>query len=458
MKHTCFFSALFLGLFTIINTGCKKDYLDIKPKGKVIPSSYKDYRLILNNTNDLLPSYGQDELATDNVEFYEAQGLSYLSNISYKLHTWQNNVYTGSDDDGEWANLYKQIYLSNVVLDGMTNVKDGAERDRNQLIGEALVHRSFAYFSLVNIYGAQYDAVTSATELGVPLLLVPDINAKLERAPVKVVYDQIFSDLTKACGLLQAVSTSSYEPSLPAAYALLARASLQTGKFEDALKYASKALELRNKLVDYNDYTANPSSDFPENRNNPECIFIKTVSNSYTWFSASKDLQNVFKSGQTDLRYQILFNAAQDPFVGYPYYWGEFLSYDSRSVGITVPEMYIIKAECEARAGMATEAMKDINILRIKRILRTEYTPLTAVTPDEALLKVLDERRRELCFRGLRLFDLKRLNKEPRFAKTLTHTYKGQQFELKANDYRYQFPIASKYTGMNPELIQNQRK
>lgn len=458
MKHTCFFSALFLVFLTVITIGCKKDYLDIKPKGKVIPSSYKDYRLILNNTNDLLSSYGEDELATDNVEFYEAQGLSYLGNISYKLHTWQNNVYTASDDDGEWGNLYKQIYLSNVVLDGMTSAKDGAERDRNQLIGEALVHRSFAYFSLVNIYGAQYDPASSATDLGVPLLLVPDINAKLERGSVKAVYDQIFSDLTKATTLLETVSTSSYEPSLPAAYAMLARASLQITKFDDALKYASKALELRNKLIDYNNYTANPSSDFPQNRDNPECIFIKTVSNSYSWFSVSKDLQNVFKSSQTDLRYQILFNSTQEPFVGYPYYWGEFLSYDSRSVGLTVPEMYIIKAECEARAGMATEAMKDINLLRVNRILKTEYAPLTAATPDEALLKVLDERRRELCFRGLRLFDLKRLNKEPRFAKTLTHTYKGQQFELKANDYRYQFPIALKYTNMNPELVQNQRK
>lgn len=448
---------LYLLCFVAIVSGCKKDYLDIKPKGKVIPSTYKDFRLLLNSTSNMASSYGQDEFATDNVEFYEDQGLSYLGNSSYKLHTWQNNVYVSTDNDSQWSNLYKQIYLSNIVLDGMKTATGGAEKDRNQLIGEAMVHRAFAYFSLVNIYGAQYDASTASTDPGVPLLLEPTTTAQLVRASVQAVYDQVFIDLNKAITLLSATSTSAYEPSLPAAYALLARTSLQIGKYSDALQYASKTITLKGTLADYNNFTVNPSSTFPLSRNNPETLLMKNVSNSYSWFSMSHDLQNVFASSVGDLRFQILFSTTQEPFVGYVYYMGEFLAFDTRTVGPTVAEMYLIRAECEARANNAGGAIQDVNELRKRRILKANYVDLTASSVDDALLKVLAERRRELCFRGLRLFDLKRLNKDPRFAKTLTHSYKGEQFELKPNDYRYLFPIAPKLTNLNPELTPNQR-
>lgn len=448
---------LYLLCFVAIVSGCKKDYLDIKPKGKVIPSIYKDFRLILNSTSNMASSYGQDEFVTDNVEFYEAQGLSYLGNSSYRLHTWQNNVYVSTDNDSQWSNLYKQIYLSNVVLDGMKTATGGSEKERNQLIGEAMVHRAFAYFSLVNIYSAQYDASTASADPGVPLLLEPTTTALLVRASVQAVYDQVFIDLNKAITLLSVTSTSTYEPSLPAAYSLLARASLQIGKYPDALQYASKTLELKGALADYNDYAASPATTFPLSRNNPETLLLKNVSNSYSWFSMSHDLQNVFASSVGDLRFQILFSTTQDPFVGYVYYMGEFLAFDTRTVGPTVAEMYLIRAECEARANNAGGAMQDVNLLRKKRILKASYVDLMASSADDALLKVLAERRRELCFRGLRLFDLKRLNKEPRFAKTLTHSYNGENFELKPNDYRYLFPIAPKLTNLNPELAPNQR-
>lgn len=448
---------LYLLCFVTIVSSCKKDYLDIKPKGKVIPSTYKDYRLLLNSTNSMAPSYGQDEFATDNVEFYEAQGLSYLGNSTYKLHTWQNNVYVSTDNDSQWSNLYKQIYLSNVVLDGMKTATGGSEKDRNQLIGEAMVHRAFAYFSLVNMYAAQYDASTASADPGVPLLLEATTSAQLVRASVQAVYDQVFLDLNKAVTLLSVTSTSAYEPSLPAAYSLLARASLQIGKYPDALQHASKTLELKGTLADYNDYAASPASIFPLSRNNPETLLLKNVSNSYSWFSMSHDLQNVFTSSVGDLRFQILFSTTQEPFVGYVYYMGEFLAFDTRTVGPTVAEMYLIRAECEARTNQPGLAMQDVNQLRKKRILKASYVDLTASSADDALLKVLAERRRELCFRGLRLFDLKRLNKESRFAKTLTHSYNGQQFELKPNDYRYLFPIAPKLSNLNPELTPNQR-
>ncbi|MBC9909205.1 RagB/SusD family nutrient uptake outer membrane protein [Chitinophaga varians] len=438
--------------------GCGRDYLDIKPKGKVIPSTYKDYRLLMNNSNELVSAYGADEMASDNVEFYEQKGLDYLGISTYRIHTWQDDVWMATDNDAQWSNLYKQVYLANVVLDGMKSVTDGTEKERNQLTGEALVHRSFAYLSLVNLYAVQYDAATAATDKGVPLLLAPTTDAKLNRASVKAVYDQLLADLNQATLLLGTGSTSAFEPTVAAAYALQARAYLIRGEYAEALKAASKTLEIKNQLIDYNKSVADPRNTFPQNRDNPETILMKTVSNSYTWFSLSKDLQAAFKDSTIDLRYKILFTTTTDPFVGYLYYYGEFLSFDARLVGPTVPEMYLIRAECNARQNNVAEAMQDLHLLRKMRIAQAAYVPSTAATADEALQQVLSERRRELCFKGQRLFDLKRLNKDPRFAKTITHTYSGQTFTLKPNDYHYVFPIAPKLMQMNPELEPNERR
>lgn len=453
MFRTLIYAAALMAL-----AGCGRDYLDIKPKGKVIPSTYKDYRLLMNNTNDLAGSYGADEMASDNVAYYEQQGLDYLGTATYRIHTWQDDVWMSTDNDGQWSNLYKQVYLANVVVEGMKAVTDGSEKERNQLVGEALVHRAFAYLSLVNLYAVHYDASSAASDKGVPLLLAPVIDARLNRASVKAVYDQLLADLNQATSLLGTTSTSAYEPTLAAAYALQARAYLLRGEYPEALKAAAKTLEIKNQLTDYNKAVADPRNTFPQNRSNPETILMKTVSNSYAWFSLSKDLQAEFKDSLIDLRYKILFTTTTDPFKGHLYYYGEFLSFDSRLVGPTVPEMYLVRAECNARLNNVAAAMQDLNLLRQTRIATAAYVPSTAATAEEALRMVLSERRRELCFKGQRLFDMKRLNKDPRFAKTVTHTYNGQTFTLKPNDYRYVFPIAPKLMQLNPELEPNERK
>lgn len=444
---------IFLG--ALLLAGCSKDYLEIKPKGKMIPSFYKDYRLLLNDAFQLPVSHGFDELATDNVEFYDELGLNYLGVTRFRLHTWQNNVYTLFDNDREWADLYKQIYLANVVLEGFPSITDGAVTDRNQLKGEALVHRAFAYFCLVNQYGNQFDSATAANDLGVPLLLAPSTTEKLNRASVKKVYDQIITDLTDAVDLLSVTSTSLYEPRRATAMALLARTFLQAGNYSAAEDFAKKALALNSQLTDYNNYTANPRS-FPISRNNPETYLVKIVSLAFATLSISDDLQSEFTDPRIDLRFQFFFNR-NGIIPGYLYYDGEFLLGDYRSVGPTVPEVLLIRAECAARFNRKDDAMADVNKLREMRIRRADYTPLAAVTPEEALKLVLAERRRELAFKGLRFIDLKRLNKDPRFAKTLSHDYEGVHYEIAPNDYRYLFPIAPELITLNPELEPNKR-
>ena len=74
-------------------------------------------------------------------------------------------------------------------------------------------------------------------------------------------------------------------------------------------------------------------------------------------------------------------------------------------LGMTTPEMYLIKAECEARAGNATAAAEDLKTLRRTRF----YDQTAAENIGGSVQEVLDERTREMGT-FWRFFDIKRLN------------------------------------------------
>ena len=66
---------------------------------------------------------------------------------------------------------------------------------------------------------------------------------------------------------------------------------------------------------------------------------------------------------------------------------------------------------------------------------------LKAENVGDAMAVVLEERIRELVFRGLRWFDLRRLNKDPRFKVTLERIYNSSTYHLEPNGKMYCFPI-----------------
>jgi hypothetical protein len=122
--------------------------------------------------------------------------------------------------------------------------------------------------------------------------------------------------------------------------------------------------------------------------------------------------------------------------------------------------MYLTRAECYARTGDKDKAMDDLNKLLENRWYTGTYTYQTAATSDEALTKVLEERRKELLMRGLRWSDLRRLNKDNTRKKDLVRslTINGvtTTYTLPPNDLRYVLLIPKNVID-NSSITQNPR-
>jgi hypothetical protein len=197
------------------------------------------------------------------------------------------------------------------------------------------------------------------------------------------------------------------------------------------------------------DYSLLPTGQFYVGAFNKEVLYHDEMSGSeMNNFHASSTLvdPSLFNSyADDDLRKTIFFFV--NPTSSTITFKGNYNNSNFQIFGgIANDELYLIRAECYARTGDATNAMKDLNDLLRTRWKKdsdgnTLFTDLTAADAAEALDLVLEERKKELLYRGLRWADLRRLNQETDRQVTITRTVADKTYTLEPNDYRYTFPL-----------------
>ncbi|WP_316823460.1 RagB/SusD family nutrient uptake outer membrane protein [Pedobacter gandavensis] len=473
------FIALFLatGLFT----GCK-DYLDIKPKGYTIPEFFEDYQKLLNNNNLNYSSSAYPNFLTDDAQtgtekdVNSSTDFTLLSLLKRNLYSFEHGaVLEPGNVDPFYESAYSRIFTYNVVINNIENAKDGVAAQKKKLKAEAQMGRAFEYFNLVNGYSVQYDPAKAASDLGVPLVLSEDVTLKYTRNTVAEVYAQILADLMEAEPNLGTVADHKFRPTKLACHAFLSKVYLVMGDYTKALQNANDVLKQNKNLIRYQDYTTkmgltygrvieikNKDVFFPPVEKSIEAVWARRTAQSEGHVMGSlygsKDLLNVYAkdlpAGGIDKRLELFFctDSAQlggnlTRFPGRSL-WAPYIEFN---MAFNTGEILLIAAEAEARVGDMGIALQHLNFLRDARIVKN--TPLTASTKEQALMMVLEERRREMPFQGItRLIDLKRLNKDPRFAKTVSHTFGTQSFTLPANDLRYVLPIPPKVLERNPSI------
>lgn len=429
--------------------GCKKkdEFLSKKPDTDlVIPSTLTDFQALLDNGQvfNLTPVLG--EMSADN--FYLTNSFwQNLDIVEQNAYIWAPNIYGSQTTVDDWNIPYKQVFYANVVLDGLPGVKTDTTNivQWNAVEGAALFSRAYAFYNIAQIFAPAYDSSMANSDLGIPLRLHSDINAASTRASVQETYAQIIKDLEQAIPLLPSAipMVNRNRPSQPAAWAMLARVYLSMRAYTQAGFYANKALQPPyGKLLFYD--TLNISNPFPIRSNNEETLY---QSNFLTYTRVLQGLvypscmidSNLYRSyDSNDLR-RVLFYKTNTS--GSPYLRGSYVGSIMPFSGLANDELYLIRAECAARAGNIISAQNDLDTLLTYRWKKGTFPGVMASSPDQVQAAILQERRKELAFRGIRWTDLRRLNKKAGTATTLTRNISGTTYSLPPGDLKYTLTI-----------------
>lgn len=428
-----YFKPLFIFCLALVGLcSCDSDFLDEKPqKSLLIPRTADDFQALLDNSDQLmnvstvLPLIADGDFSVTEPVF---QNLSKETKDSY---LWSGETQQQLTD---WDRPYQQVFYANVALDGVSKMtSEQADRIR----GRALFYRALGFYQLLTQFAESYVQATAPSSAGIPLPLTADVGTILKRSTLLESYQRVLNDLLGAAELLEDTPQYLTRPSKPAALGLLARVYLSMGEYEKAQDFAQRSLDVRSTLIDYNtlDTTLAVSFPLPLVSGNKEILFYSRGLTTFFADPAATVDSTFYLSYQAgDLRKKLYFTASLN-------YKGSYTGTTFPFAGLSTSELYLIKAECQARKGNAPLAMLTLNALLEKRWKKSEFHPLTAGSAEKALLLILQERRKEMVLRATRWGDLKRLNLQEGFAVKLSRLMNGQTYELPANDRRYAFKI-----------------
>ena len=139
------------------------------------------------------------------------------------------------------------------------------------------------------------------------------------------------------------------------------------------------------------------------------------------------------------------------------YNWQEGVANLSSPVFLRLAEMYLIRAEANAKLGNAALAIDDVNLIRSRAELTGDqlYSAGNLKGKASVLDVVLEERRLELAFEGQRAGDLYRNNKKMVRAYPGFHSLDRYNQTIAADHARVIFLIPDREVKLNTNLTQN---
>ncbi|HWK98348.1 MAG TPA: RagB/SusD family nutrient uptake outer membrane protein [Parapedobacter sp.] len=445
--------------FLPLLVSCEK-FLDQKPDQKLtIPTTLEDLEAM---TNDLIFWGGIDAAAisSDDYTISDANYDGVSSDSHRRMYTWEPyDIFDEGSTSSPWYRTYNAIYLANSVEETIIKIgRNAANASKyDNVRGRALFFRGSKLFRASLVWCEAYDVDQSASQLGMPIKLDTDFNKRSFRSTLQQTYDQITKDLEAAVKLLPRTAASLYNPSQLAAYAELARVYLYMGNYEKSYAYADTLLGLKSDLMDHAEIDNTPTYPLPSL--NEEVIYVLSIGTpqilNLTRSLVATDLVDSYEAG--DLRKILYFSANTDGSHGFR--GGRYQGGSSLFIGLATDETYLIRAESALRTGRKQQAIQDINTLLASRWEKVDgisaYKPIVDMVDSDLLAKILLERRKSLLYRGVRWYDLKRLNRDGANI-TLRRTVKGKEYVLPPNDPRYAIAIPGDIVKMS-EVEQNPR-
>ncbi|MDB5118555.1 MAG: RagB/SusD protein [Mucilaginibacter sp.] len=477
MKINKLIYLLLAGAF--VTTSCKKSFLDEEPSTAVTVTD------AIKTTNDLADAvngmyntmktytfYGRDipvmgDLLADNTYVNVSNSGRYLTENNYTF------INTSAEANDIYSEGYYTILQANRIIYEGRKLPSNASND--QLIGEAYAVRGLVYLQLVNWFATPF--TVNPTANGVPIVTLPSyvtgFNIKPQRATVTAVYTRITTDLDSAYTLMPGTNTTLHANSSDyiakyAAKAIESRAYLYKGDYTNALAAAMLVINnggytLSQTASAFTSFWANPAATttkletiFELNQNaasnlgfnGTDAIYAQ---NGYGDIQCTTDLYNAYSA--TDERRTLIINgtrAGQQAYIVNKYSNYSNTSDKDENKVIRYAEVILTAAESYAQTGDENNAKIMLN--QIAKLRDPSFGGY-ASSGAQLITDILNERRKELAFEGLRLFDLTRLNLA--FSRPAQpQGYASYPF-VSTTDFRRLQPIPLAEMNANPAMVQN---
>ena len=447
------------------SAGCD-DFLDVAPSSSVsIPTFIEDYENMLYpfylkyNANPILAVMGDDVYWSKS--FYN----SWSGNEQFRrAYLWSDEIYDQTMSNTHWNQQYGMIYTFNKIVDEVRNVPNEAMGNLLVIEAEARAYRALTYFNLVSVYAKPY-SLANESDPGIPVIQKNDVTeTKRERTPVREVYNFIIRDLDSAIKYLPPHPTkaSRYQAAGLNVIGLKAKVLYHMNEYGRALTELENFFELlatttsrfnySYALFNYQNATPTPydPSGLPsvydpvadvEDVMINEYMFDPTKGSLYTGsiaVLASNHLMSLFPA-DGDRRKELMLSKTgtdadePDRVIKEGHY---------SNTGISMPDIYLMIAECYARSNRTTEALKYLNELRENRLTPATYTELSSSDSQVILRWVLEERIKEFVATGHRWLDMRRLWNDPVGSALIekTRTFDGKTYTLTENRLTVRIP------------------
>ncbi|HEY0676658.1 MAG TPA: RagB/SusD family nutrient uptake outer membrane protein [Chitinophagaceae bacterium] len=435
------------GIIVLLTLNSCKKYLGEKSNAKfAVIESLNELQLLLNgygNWNNNSYPYGS-ELMTDDYYVSTADfnnpGILQMQRDSY---IFQDNLQTNAI----WDASYRQISQANLILAELGLLEYGKEQEElaNNIKGSSLFYRGYFHYAIAQLFCEPYNASTAKQDLGIPIRLTPDDEEKSVRLSVQDTYDRILQDLKDASYLLPIDQLYKTRPAKAAVHGVLAKIYLSMSVYDSAWKYANMCLGYNDSLLNFNiKAEVDTGASAPFRRFNKEVIFhMKSQANTLMSNARAKVDSTLYSSYEVnDLRRVAYFRQNADKTYQFKGdYDGSGTNTGYCYSGIVTDEMYLIRAECYVRKGNISAGLQDLNKLLQSRWRTGTYTSFAAANQQEALEKILMERRKELHRRGARWTDIRRFRNDPLYAITVTRNVNNQTYVLTPSHKRHVFLI-----------------
>lgn len=435
-----------------------EDYLNIKPKKQEIPVTLEDFTAFFNNESQTMTphSYMTHHESYIFGEYYYPYIVYYgETDFDYILYYWTDgDRYEGTADNQCFNRSYRGIAVANQIIDGVGDAEGCSEADKQSAIASARIIRVLHYFHMTQMFCHAYDPATAAQELGVPFILHSGPDVDYTQPTLKELYDWMIDELTDVieCESLPNFGATILIPGKGAAYAAMARVQLHMRNYEEAKKYAEKALDVNGELVDwvqvyndnYDEYFNPWSSErlFPSQLQHSCCENYYYGHGNYNTSKVAtmqlpKEAGEQFEKG--DCFFKCNWNIAKK-ITNNQYYYSAAYGYFNNG-GLRSVEQYFIKAECQARLGDVSGACNTLNYVRKRYIDAENYADFVTTDKGEAICKIRDFKHSTLIHNVVNFADAKRFNSEGLYPFIPKKKIKNQVVYLEPDSRHWTLPF-----------------